>query len=352
MFFVHSEDQRQITEAARELLVENCTPEQLRKMLAAGTVQDPARWAQILEMGLPAMLASEEQGGLGFGAVEFVGVAEAAGYVALPEPLVEQGGIVVPLLSGLENSNGWLERALAGERVALGHPQQRFVSDAGEADALILVADGATHIVERSQVGLVKQESIDPFRQLFSVKWTPTGETQVAAGEEAKTLLAQAFERGALFTAAQALGLAQRSVDMAVAYAKDRLQFGKPIGSYQAVKHMLASAQVQIEFARPVVHAASAELALGGAIAAARVSHAKLVACEAADFAARTALQVHGAMGFTWEVDLHFFMKRALGLSTSWGNPALHRARVVARMLNSPIGPDALFASELAGGVA
>lgn len=350
MFFVHSEDQRQITEAARELLVENCTPEQLRKMLAAGTVQDKARWAQILEMGLPAMLASEDQGGLGFGAVEFAGVAEAAGYVALPEPLVEQGGIVIPLLSALQDSKGWLERALAGELVAFGHPQQRFVADAGEADALILVADdGAIHIVERSQVELAKQESIDPFRQLYRVEWKPAADTQVAAGDEAKTLLAQAFERGALFTAAQALGLAQRSVDMAVAYAKDRFQFGKPIGSYQAVKHMLASAQVQIEFARPVVHAASAELALGGPIAAARVSHAKLVACEAADFAGRTSLQVHGAMGFTWEVDLHFFMKRALGLTTSWGSPALHRARVVQRVLNNPIGPDALFASELVG---
>jgi alkylation response protein AidB-like acyl-CoA dehydrogenase len=348
MLFVHSEDQRLIAEAARQLLVENCTPEHLRKMLAAGIVQDPARWNQILEMGLPSMLASEERGGLGLSAIDFAAVAEAAGYVALPEPLVEQGGVAIPLLAALDDSRGWLERALAGEMVSVGHPQQRFVADAGQASALVLVADGAIHIVEPKQVELVRQESIDPFRQLYRVNWTPSADTRVCAGAEASRLLAETFERGALFTAAQALGLAQRSVDMAVNYAKDRLQFGKPIGSYQAVKHMLASAQVQIEFARPVVHAASAELALGGQIATARVSHAKLVACEAADFAARTALQVHGAMGFTWEVDLHFFMKRALAFTSAWGSPAFHRKRVAERMLNAPIGPDGLFASEVA----
>lgn len=348
MLFAHSEDQRLIAEAARELLVENCTPEHLRKMLAAGIVQDPARWNQILEMGLPSMLATEEQGGLGLSAVDFVGVAEAAGYVALPEPLVELGGVTIPLLAALDDSRGWLERALAGELVAVAHPQQRFVADAAQAAALVLVAaDGAIHIVEPTQVELVRQESIDPFRQLSRVNWKPAAETQVSAGEQASRLLAEAFERGALFTAAQALGLAQRSVDMAVNYAKDRMQFGKPIGSYQAVKHILANAQVQIEFARPVVQAAAAELALGGSIVAARVSHAKLVACEAADSAARAALQVHGAMGFTWEVDLHFFMKRALAFNAVWGSPAFHRQRVAQRMLNAPIGPDALFASEI-----
>lgn len=347
MLFVHTEDQRLIIEAARELLVENCTPEQLRKMLAAGEVQDSARWSQILEMGLPSILATEQQGGLGLSAVEFAGVAEAAGYVALPEPLIEQGGVVIPLLAELDDSKGWSERALAGELVALGHPQQRFVPDAASATALVLVANGEIHIVERDQVTLVREESFDPFRQLYRVEWTPSNDTVVCKGERAATLLAQTFERGALFTAAQCLGLAQRCVDMAVNYAKDRTQFGKPIGSYQAVKHLLASAQVQIEFARPVVQAAAAELTIGGLVAAARVSHAKLVAWEAADSAARAALQVHGAMGYTWEVDLHFFMKRTLGLSATWGNAKLHRERVIQRMLNAPIGPDAIFAAEL-----
>jgi len=160
-------------------------------------------------------------------------------------------------------------------------------------------------------------------------------------------LWSTAFERGVIFSAAQCLGLAQRCVDMAVNYAKDRVQFGKPIGSYQAVKHMLATVQVKIEFARPVLLAAAAELPVGGMVAKARASHAKLIAAEAADLAARTALQVHGAMGFTWEVDLHFFLKRALALGADWGNPTFHRNRVIERMMQAPVGPDAIFASEL-----
>ena len=345
--FALTEDQQLIHEAARTLLVENCSTEQLRKMLTDGQVQDDARWAQILEMGLPSILVSEEHGGLGLSAVDFVGVAEAAGYVALPEPLIEQGGVVLPLLAGLTDSKGWLDRALGGAKIAIDHPSQRFVADANLAEAIILFADGAIHILERDQLELIKQESIDPFRELSRVVYSPTAATQVASGGEAQRLMDEAFERGALFCAAQALGLAQRCVDMAVSYAQERTQFGKPIGSYQAVKHMLANVQVQIEFARPVIYAAAVELPLGGVIAAARVSHAKLAATQAADFAARTALQAHGAMGFTWEVDLHFFMKRALALLAAWGKPALHRSRVVDRMLTQPIGPDSLFASEL-----
>ncbi|WP_373095743.1 acyl-CoA dehydrogenase family protein [Zhongshania sp.] len=345
--FVLTEDQQLIHEAARTLLVENCSTEQLRKMLADGQVQDEARWAQILEMGLPSILVSEERGGLGLSAVDFVGVAEAAGYVALPEPLVEQGGVVLPLLAGLSDSKGWLDRALAGAKIAIDHPAQHFVADANQAEAVIFFVDGAIHIVERDQLELIKQESIDPFRELSRVVYSFSAETQLAKGDEAQKLIAEAFERGALFCAAQALGLAQRCVDMAVSYTQERTQFGKPIGSYQAVKHMLANVQVQIEFARPVIYAAAVELPLGGPIAAARVSHAKLAATEAADFAARTALQAHGAMGFTWEVDLHFFMKRALALLAAWGKPALHRNRVVERMLEQPIGPDSLFASEI-----
>lgn len=347
MLFAHSEEHRLITEAARELLEENCTVEQLRKMLSDGIVQAPARWTLMRDMGLPAMLAPEGRGGLGLDPVDFAGVAEAAGYVALPEPLIEQGGVVIPLLAGLADDWGWLDRALGGETLAIGHPLLRYVADAGQADALILVAREAIHIVPRSEVELTRQESFDPFRQLFRVEWTPRPDTMICEAEEAQRLLAEAFERGALFTAALSLGLAQRCVDMAASYARERVQFSRPIGSYQAVKHMLASVQVQIEFARPVVYAAAAELTTGGAVARARVSHARLVAAEAADLAARTALQVHGAMGYTWELDLHFFMKRALALGSAWGTATQHRERVVDRMLTVPTGPGALFASDL-----
>lgn len=341
MHFAFTEDQQAITEAARDMLVESCTPADLRRLLEKGDRPDESRWTTIRDMGLIGICTPEDNGGLGLGLIDLAGIAEAAGYVALPEPLVELAGIAVPLLAGLEDNRGWLDRALAGEIVALGHPANPFVADADVAGALLLGHDDELHLVECDAVTLTREESFDPFRRLFRVDWTPSAGTRLGSG------WGDTADRGAVLAAAQMLGLGQRCIDMAVSYARDRHQFGKPIGSYQAVKHLLATAQVKIEFARPVVHAAAAELPLGTKAARARVAHAKIVAAEAADLAARTAVQVHGAMGMTWEVDVHFFLKRTLALKTAWGTPAQHGETVIERVLNMPTGPDRTFASEI-----
>lgn len=342
MQFTFTEDQLAITGAAREMLVETCTPAELRKLLDEGAAISDARWAAIKDMGLIAMLASEEAGGLGMGLPDFIGIAEAAGYVALPEPLVLQAGLVIPFLSGVADDRGWLAKAIDGAVIAVGHRSNPFVADADFAEALLLNHGGEVHLVERAAVSLTREESFDPLRRLFRVEWTPSPDTKIAQS------WGDAGDRGALLAAAQLIGLAQRCIDLAVAYSKDRAQFGKPIGSTQAVKHMLASAQVKVEFARPVVYAAAAELAQGGIAARARVAHAKIAAGEAADLAARTAVQVHGAMGITWEIDLHFYLRRAFGLNYAWGTPAAHRATVIERIASAPLGPDATFASEVA----
>jgi alkylation response protein AidB-like acyl-CoA dehydrogenase len=340
MHFAFTEDQLSITEAAREMLVESCTPADLRRLLDGGEALDARRWATIRDMGLLGICVPEAKGGLGLGLIDLVGIAEAAGYVALPEPLIEQAGIVAPLLAGLDEDKRWLERVLAGEIVALGHPAKPFVADANSAGALLLAHGDELHLVETTAVTLTREESFDPFRRLFRADWTPSAATRVGHGWD------DTAERGAVLAAAQMIGLGQGCIDMAVAYAKDRHQFGKPIGSYQAVKHLLSTAQVKIEFARPVVHAAAAELPLGTLAAKARVAHAKLAAGEASDLAARTAVQVHGAMGMTWEVDVHFFLKRALALRTAWGTPASHMAQMINRMRKLPTGPEFTFASE------
>ena len=341
MQFAFTEDQLAINLAAREMLVETCTPASLRLMLKDGRAIDEARWRTICEMGLLGMLVPEAAGGMGLGLTDFIGIAEAAGYVGLPEPLVELAGVTIPLLARLKDNRGLLESALGGNRVALGHPANRFVANADSATALLLGDGEDIHLVERVDATLERQESFDPFRRLFTVQWAPSPATLVAKswGDSA--------ERGALLAAAQMIGLAQRCIDISVAYAKDRTQFGKPIGSYQAVKHLLANAQVKVEFARPVVHAAAAELLLGTLAARARIAHAKIAAGAAAELAARTAVQVHGAMGMTWEVDVHFFLKRALALGSSWGTAGLHLDTIFERIGTVPTGPDATFASEL-----
>lgn len=341
MHFAFTEDQIAINEAAREMLIESCTTADLRRLLACGEAFDHQRWQTIIAMGLIGICGPEENGGLGLGLIDLVGIAEAAGYVALPEPLIDQAGIAAPLLSTLGGGQDWLKRVIGGEIVAIDHPANPYVTDADSAGALILYQGDDLHLVEAADVSLTRVDSFDPFRRLFKVDWAPSDTTRIGRG------WGDTAERGAVLAAAQMLGLAQRCIDMAVAYAKDRHQFGKPIGSYQAIKHLLATAQVQVEFARPVVHAAAAELPLGNLASKARAAHAKVAAAAAADIAARTAVQVHGAMGMTWEVDLHFFLKRALALKTAWGTPAENTGTVLTRIATASIGPAFTFSSEV-----
>lgn len=341
MDFTLNDEQNMFAETARTLFGDTSTPDHWRKLMEAGESRDPERWAQIVETGFTLVLLPEAAGGIGLSELDFALIAEAAGYHALPDPLVESAGIAAPLLAELKPDAEVLADPSA--TIAVAHPANPYVSDADSAAALILHRDGEAFLATPDQVRLTRQESIDPFRRLYSVEWDAAAATPLGRPDWERVL-----DRGALFAAAQGLGLAQRAIDLAVDYAKERQQFGKPIGSYQAVKHHLASAQTAIEFARPVVHAAAADVARGDIQARARVSHAKLVALEAADKAARASIQVHGAMGYSWEVDVHLFLKRALGLTQTWGTPRYHRNRVAHRIFTQPTGPDQLFARETA----
>lgn len=347
MDFRFTDEQLMTAEAVRSLLADLCQPADLRRLMKSGEPRDETRWSSIVEMGLQGALVPEDKGGLGLSPVDFVLVAEACGHAGLPEPLVENAGVALPLLAAVANddaTNATLDRALAGEiTAALAHPANPFIADADTAGAILVLRDGAPTLLDPVKVELVHQPSIDPFRRLFTIAGASGGETP---SPEHAAAFDAAFDRGALFAAAQLVGIAQRAVDLAVAYAKERQQFGKPIGSYQAVKHLLSTAQVKIEFARPVVYAAAGQIEQADAFARARVSHAKLAAAEAADLACRTAVQVHGAMGYSWEVDVHFFLKRALALSSWWGDAAYHRARVTSRMTSFPLGAARTFAKE------
>jgi alkylation response protein AidB-like acyl-CoA dehydrogenase len=338
MDFRLTDEQQMLSETVSDLFGDLCTGADLHRLLASGEARDRARWERIVAMGLPGLMVPEASGGSALGPVEMALVAVAAGHAALPEPLVEHAGIAVPLLA--QAGAAGLERAAAGETVAVGHPSMPLVADADTAFALLLAdGGGELHCVPREAVRIDRVESLDPFRRLFRVEWTPQTATRI--GGEA--LIDRMLDLGALFAAAQLLGLAQRAIDLAVAYARERHQFGKPIGSFQAVKHHLASAQVKIEFARPVLLAAAAMLAEESSLTSVRISHAKLAAAAAADAASHTAVQVHGAMGYSWEVDVHFVLKRALALGQAWGTPAFHRARVAEHVLRLPLGPDRTF---------
>lgn len=339
MDFTLSDEQIMFAETAETLFRDKVTPDHWRKLMEAGEARDSALWGQIVETGLTLIQLPEEAGGLGLGALDFALIAEKAGYVALSEPLVESAGVAAPMLAALAPDHAALADPAAS--IAIQQEEGGLIVDADSAAAIILRKGNLAFVAAPDQVTLTRRESIDPLRRLYAVEWDEAKVQPLGAAD-----WQLALDRGALFAAAQGLGMAQRAVDMAVEYAKERQQFGKPIGSYQAVKHHLSTAQTAIEFARPVVLAAAATLEAGDTHSRARISHAKMVALEAADAAARTSIQVHGAMGYSWEVDVHLFLKRALALTNAWGTPYFHRQRVAARLFTQPTGPSTTFARE------
>ncbi len=332
MDFTFTEDQLLFQDEVKKFLVNEVTPEKIRELWETDTGRSDALWQAMAGMGLTGLTVPEEFGGMGMNAVDFVLLAQECGFVALPEPLVETVLVAVPLINALPDDAvkfGWLPRIASGEaRVAVGLSQNLLVADAHIADLLLLQHGDEIHAVTKNQVKLTHNESVDPSRKLFSVEWTPSTATCVARGDETKKLIADAFNAGVLGAAAQALGLTQRMIEISVKYTTDRTQFGKPIGSFQAVKHRLANVAVPLEYAKAVVHRAAFSLAHDHPDTALHVSHAKIVASEASLLGAKNGIQVHGAMGYTWEVDMHIFMKKAWALNNTWGDVPFHKNRV------------------------
>jgi alkylation response protein AidB-like acyl-CoA dehydrogenase len=310
MDFRFTEDQLTLAGSIRDYLGETHGPEVLRR-LDTGPNRDPAIWQGLVDMGLTGLMIPEDHGGLGLGLIEATLIAVECGRVCLAEPLVDTAFVAVPHLLAQGQSDDFAS-ILAGEKqVALAHAINPWVADgAGQALA-----------------------SVDPLRNLSAAPQD--------ASDDAYLL-----DLGALMSAAQLVGLAEAMLDQAVEYAKIRTQFGQPIGAFQAIKHKLADVAVALEFARPVLWRAADALGQQAGSASLHVSHAKVAATDAAYLAAETAIQVHGAMGYTYEVDLHFWMKRAWALGGAWGSRAFHLARIDAAVIGAahPIGPENTFA--------
>ncbi len=323
MDFRFTEDQQDLIDAAKAVFDGENTVERMRAIVAGDEVTDI--WPHFAELGLIGLMAPESAGGMEQSLVVMCGVAEAAGYAGVPEPLVELAGISIPLLMQM-NEIKTLQAAIQG-KVPLGvlTPLLALNNCAGFCDGFIVTSAEGGKLVGKNDVSLERRKSIDPLRSLFKADFD--GEHNALADQH-----------GAVLTAAQLIGLSQRMVDMSVEYAKDRQQFGKPIGAFQAVKHQLANVYTQIEFTRPMVHLAALQ---GG-----RAVHtAKVAAIDTAMLAAETAIQVHGGMGYTFEVDLHLFMKRAWALCGEWGDRNYHMKKLEDLILSgdADLGPGTTF---------
>jgi alkylation response protein AidB-like acyl-CoA dehydrogenase len=341
MDFDFSEDQRLLQETVKDFLEGECTAEYVRGLWDTQTGRSPEFWAKLAEIGVPGLMVPVEAGGLGMDERDLVLVLEETGRYALAEPVIGTVAVAVPLLVGLAESGerklaeSWLGRIAAGEAiVAVGHDRSPLVSDAHIADLLLLPHGDEIHAVDPGEVGLTAQRSNDQSRRLFAVDWAPSDGTRVASGQAGRKLVDAAFDRGVLACAAQQLGVGCQLIDMGALYATQRKQFGVAIGSFQAVKHRLANAKVQVEYARSLVYRAAHSVARALPTRAVDVSMAKAAAGEAATSAGKESLQVHGAIGYTYEQDLHVWMKRAWSLDLSYGTGAWHRARVADAVLD------------------
>lgn len=350
MNFTFSADQTAFRDAVSRFLMTEAAPEMLREIWETDAGRSPELRSRMAAQGLTSVSVPEAEGGLGLGDVDWVLLTQELGYYAIPDSLSDTAYVAVGLLAGLPAEHParaqWLPRIVDGSvRIAVGHPVNPWVADAHLADLLLLAHDTGVglelHAVPHEAVQIEPLASIDASRRLARVQWAPSAATCIADAQLGSRLCDQALERGALNVAGQLVGLAQRMLDMSVDYVAQRKQFGKPIGSFQAVKHQLADVATKIEFARPVLARAAVALARGERLAAVLVSHAKLAAADAAWSASRRGIQVHGAMGYTWEVDLQMFMKRAWVLDAAWGDRGFHKARLGEALLadDAPLGP-------------
>lgn len=322
MKFAFTEDQFAFRDAVVDLFEQHANAAQLRAAWSNTSGRTTQAWKHLHDMGVLDAMRSEADGGLGLTEIDVVLIAEASGKYALPEPLIETLMVAAPL--GLVAS---------GDSAAVVcHESPLAVWADTSAVVIELTRDGISHVPSGS-LTLTPHESVDGARRLFSLGPVTTAPDAATNADLGATALA--FHRATLGTAAQLLGLADRMIEMTVEYAKERKQFGVPIGSFQAMKHHLANARIKLEFARPLVYRAAASLHDGDSQAGLHVNMAKAAANDAAAVAGNVALQCHGAIGYTTEYDLHLYLKRAWALNATWGDAAWHRARLRTALFTS-----------------
>jgi alkylation response protein AidB-like acyl-CoA dehydrogenase len=313
----------QFTGTLHDLLGAADAPAAARRWADGDLAPGLALWRRLAGLGVTALAVPEKWGGLGASPLYLVAACEELGHHALPGPVAESLAAVPALLAALADAGEpWLAPLAAGDLIATlaMPPRLPFAADTGAAGLVLLAEDG---VVYRARLGATHQ-SVDPARSLSEAHG---GEV---LARDAAGATAAALDLGALACSAQLLGAGRALLEASVRHASVRVQFGRPVGGFQAVKHKLADVAIGLEFARPLLDAAAVALGDGSGTAGRDVSAAKVACADAAYRAARAALQVHGAIGYTAEHDLSLWLAKVRALVPAWGSQAEHRARVVA----------------------
>src|SRR5918999_707508 len=327
MNFDFSDDQQAIKRTAKELLAERFKMERVRE-LAEGGKYDDAAWNELCELGWPGIFIGEEHGGQGLGTVELIILMEELGYALAPLPFLSNAaaGLVLDAAGSDEQKERWLPGIASGEaRGTVGllkdDGEAKLVPDADSAEVILLLGHEGGRILEREQAQVEPVDTMDATRRFCRVRG---GE----AGEALEGDRMPGISRVAAALAAELTGVAQRAMEMAVEYARERKQFGRPIGSYQAVSHRCAQMLLEVEGSRSAVYYAAWCADAEPESLPRAASMAKAYASDAGWRVCSSSLQVHGGIGFTWEHDLHFFLKRAKTNALMFGSAAEHRERV------------------------
>jgi len=365
MYFDLTDEQQAIRATAREFLAARYKSERIRELAESEHGFEPSDWAEMAELGWPGLALPEEWGGQGLGIVELAVLFEEMGYSLAPSPLFSNtiAGLALALCGSDEQRERWLRPLASGEKRGTpalwdaGSPatpggftmdakpdgdgivldgEKVMVMDAASADFFVVASsDGKRHLVERgaSGVTVTAEPSIDLTRRLYSVGFDGV---RVAAADSMPAEEAEYFPvffRLCVALASESTGIAQRTMEMAVEYAKDRKQFDRPIGSYQAVSHRCAQMLLETENARSAVYGAAWAADAEPESLPLAASMAKAYASDAGWRVPDASIQVHGGIGFTWEHDLHFFLKRGRANAAMFGDARWHRERVADAVL-------------------
>ena len=373
MYFDLTDEQQAIKATAKDFLASRFKSDRIREIAASGDGTDPDGWGQMAELGWTGLAVPEQWGGQGLGIVDLAVLFEELGYALAPSPLFSN--TIVALALGLcgsdEQRERWLRPLALGEKRATpalwdaGSPaspgsytmearadgdgvvldgEKVLVMDAAGADLfMVATADGRRHLVESGAdgVSVSEEESIDTTRRLSTVRFDGV---RVAAADTMPAAEADyypVFFRLCVALAAESTGVAQRSLEMAVEYAKDRQQFGRPIGAYQAVSHRCAQMLLETENSRSAVYGAAWAADAEPDSLPLAASMAKAYASDAGWRVPDASIQVHGGIGFTWEHDLHLFLKRGRATAAMFGDAKWHRERVADAVLTRAAEPAA-----------
>lgn len=372
MYFDFSKEQYLARDSAREFLAERMPTSRLRRLLDTDTGFDREMWRGLAELGWTSVLVPEAHGGLGLSFLDLALLCEESGRALLPAPLVETA-VMLPMALDEGSSaqrDRWLPRIASGDVVATialagreGSPPPAGIDVRARPDAAGFVLEGeallvpfgdvadvmltAVRVETGDGVALVLVESKDPGvsrapipgldptmrMTLLRLSGVRVGADRIVGDAgRGQPILQRVLRAASAALALQAVGGAGRVLEMAVEYAKVRHQFGKPIGSFQAIKHKCADMMVQHETARSGAHYAAWAVATDAPDATMAAATAKALCTEMFTFVSGEAIQVHGGIGFTWEHDLHFYFKRAKYLEFALGTPDVHREVVAAAL--------------------